>query len=465
MRKTKGTKNLRIKEEHMTAKNFDLIVIGTGSAGLTVANKCRAKGLTVAIIDEKPYGGTCALRGCDPKKILVGFAEVLDQFNRYEGIGLSGTVKADWEEMIKYKNKFTSPVPHKREDMLQSHGITTLHGTASFTGKNTITVENETYSAKNFVIATGAKAMDLPFEGNDHLIDNEQFLNLQHLPEKLLFVGGGFISMEFAHISARAGADVTVINNTKQILNNFDHDLASLLEERSRELGINIINNSTVKGIYKRGNTYVVKYDSPQGEKQCEADLAVHGAGRAPNIGNLNLEAANVEYDERGVEVNKFLQSVSNSSVYAAGDVAKGGLQLTPVASFEAHIVSSNILRGNSKTTEYPVIPSVVYTVPHLASVGLTEEEAKAKGIKYNVNFAQTSDWYSAMRINEKYEAYKILMSEDEKHILGAHILGHRADDLINTITVAIHNNMEASDIKKIIFAYPSAASNLSYMI
>jgi glutathione reductase (NADPH) len=453
------------KEYHMAHQNFDLIVIGTGTAGLTVANKCRSKGLSVAIIDNKPFGGTCALRGCDPKKILVGFAETLDQVHRFQGRGLNGEMAIKWEDMIAFKNEFTNPIPEKREHSLNKNEIKTFHGTATFTGKNEIKVNEYNLHGNYILIGTGNSAIKLPFEGSEYLIDNEAFLNLKELPKRIAFVGGGYISMEFAHIAVRAGAEVTVINDRPRVLDKFDPFLVDILEKRSTELGIKLFNNSTVSKIRKDNNEFVLEYEAKEGRKHFSADLVIHGAGRSPNIEELNLAVANVAHDKKGIEINAFMQSTSNPSVYAAGDVAKGGLPLTPVASFEAHIVAANILRGNDKKAVYPSIPSVAFTTPHLASVGLTEMDAQTKGIKYKVNKGQTGDWFSAKRLNEKYEGYKVLLSEDGHKVLGAHLLGHGAADTINIFAMVIDKELDTTEIKKMIFAYPTYASDISHML
>ena len=444
---------------------FDVIVIGTGTAGLTVANKCRNKGLSVAIIDKKPFGGTCALRGCDPKKILVGVGQAWDQAQRFRGKGISGDIKLSWDKMLAFKNTFTDSIPVERENSLSSKGIQTFHGTARFTGKNEIKVDETTLTGKNILIATGNSTMKLPFEGNEHLIDNEAFLNLKQLPKKIAFIGGGYISMEFAHIAIRAGAEVTVINNKPNVLDKFDPFLVNFLQQRSAELGIKIINDTMVDGIKKDKDSYIVECKKNGGTMRLVADLVVHGAGRSPNIEDLNLDVGGVAHDKKGVEVNAFMQSTSNPSVYAAGDVAKGGLPLTPVAGYEAHIVSANILKSDGKEVSYPAIPSVVFTIPHLASVGFTEQEALKKGLKYIVKKQETSEWYSARRLNEKFEAYKVLLSEDGSKILGAHLLGHGAADTINLFAMAMNEDLETTEIKKMIFAYPTHASDISYML
>jgi glutathione reductase (NADPH) len=446
-------------------KKFDLIVIGTGSAGATVAKKCRSEGLSVAIIDEKPFGGTCAQRGCDPKKVLVGFANAIEQVHRFQGLGLAGKTHINWTEMMAFKDTFTDPVPKNREENFSSQGIVSFHGTAAFTSPNEIQVGKDTLSGEKILIATGASATKLPFEGQEHLIDNEDFLELKSLPKKIAFVGGGYISMEFSHIANRAGAEVTIINDGERILKNFDPYLVDLLEKQSKELGINIIHNSRATGVMKKDDGFILKYKQNENHKEITADLIVHGAGRSPNTKRLNLESANVAYDKKGITVNSFGQSVSNPQVYAAGDVANGGLPLTPVASFEAHIVASNILKENSKKEDYPPIPSVVFTIPHLASVGLTEEKAKEKGIKYKIKCQETSGWFMAKRLNENFSGHKILLSEDEKYILGAHLLGHGVEEIINIFAQAIHHKTEVNEIKKMIFAYPSVSSNISSML
>ncbi len=195
------------------------------------------------------------------------------------------------------------------------------------------------------------------------------------------------------------------------------------------------------------------------------ADLVVHAAGRVPDVGDLGLDAANVAHDKRGVLVNEYMQSVTNADVYAAGDAAHSGPQLTPVASFQAHVAAANLLEGNHKKADYPPIPSVAFTLPPLAMVGLGEEQARAQGLRFKASFRRTADWSSSRRVGERHSAHKILVEEGSGRILGAHLLGPHADELVNVFALAMRAGLTATDLKKTIFAYPTLASDIAYML
>ena len=279
-------------------------------------------------------------------------------------------------------------------------------------------------------------------------------------------MGGGFISFEFAHLTARAGARVTLLHRNACPLGGFDPDLVSLLVERTRELGIEVRLEVEVSGIDRTSAGLTVRASTPSGPIVVEADLAVHGAGRVPNISELGLEDAGVEHGARGIVVNEFLQSVSNPSVYAAGDVAAtAGPPLTLVAAYEGGIAASNMLDGNRHTVDYSAIPSAVFTVPPLASVGLQEEEARRQGLKFETHFDKVGSWYSFKRLAEPHAAYKVLVEEGSGKILGAHVLGPNAEELINLFAMAMKADLKANDIKEIIFTYPTFASDMGYMV
>jgi len=226
-------------------ETLDLIVIGAGMAGINAAKKAAGAGWSVAIVDELPYGGTCALRGCDPKKMLRAGAEAIDAARLLKGKGVAGDTRIDWPALMKHKGSFTDPVPENMEDGLKKAGVKTLHGSARFTAEDRIGIEGHgEFTFKHALIATGAKPRPLDFPGADRLIDSTEFLNLSNLPERIVFVGGGYISFEFAHIAARAGAEVTILDHGKQQLKMFDPDLVDMLLERSRAVGIEIIANA-----------------------------------------------------------------------------------------------------------------------------------------------------------------------------------------------------------------------------
>ncbi|HKJ46371.1 MAG TPA: FAD-dependent oxidoreductase, partial [Balneolales bacterium] len=194
--------------------------------------------------------------------------------------------------------------------------------------------------------------------------------------------------------------------------------------------------------------------------------LVIHGAGRIPNIDNLKLEKAGTHYEKRGISVNDYLQSVSNPQIYAAGDVAfTNGKPLTPVAGYESNIVASNLLDGNHRKAEYPAQPTVVFTIPPMASVGLTQKEAEEKGRDVKVSFGNIESWYSYKRINESHAAYKTIMEKETGKILGAHLLGTKSEEIINLFAMAINHGLTTTDFKKMIYAYPSHSSDIPYMV
>ena len=448
-------------------KKFDVIAIGTGAGASSVAYRCREAGWQAAVVDSRPFGGTCALRGCDPKKVLVGVAEVADWARRMKGNGVRAEqLQIDWSELMRFKRTFTEPVPKNSEAGFAKAGIATFHGRARFVGRSTIQVGEESLEGRYLVIAAGQKPADLKMPGVEHLTTSEQFLELEKLPRRILFIGGGYIAFEFAHVAMRVGSQVTIVHRGARPLSQFDPDLVDQLVAKSRELGIDVQLGTEAKGIEKKSGQFFVHGETSSQQRTFEADMVVHAAGRVPEIDDMNLGIAGVEWDERGVRVNEFLQSVSNPSIYAAGDAAaSGGPPLTPVASYEGTIVAANLLKGNQKKPNYVGIPTVVFAIPPLASVGLSEREAREQGLKYGVKKEMTSTWYSSRRVAEKYSGYKVLVEDGTDRILGAHLLGDQASEIINLFAVAIRSGMHATDLKHMVFSYPTHGSDVPYML
>jgi glutathione reductase (NADPH) len=446
---------------------FDLIVIGTGSAASTVALHCRAAGWQVAIVDSRPFGGTCALRGCDPKKVLVGAAEVLDWGRRMQGRGIKAEkFRIDWPELMHFKRSFTEPVPKRREDEFAKAGIAPFHGRARFTGSMEIEVGKERLQGRQIVIAVGQRPANLEIPGTEYLTTSDQFLDLTELPQRILLIGGGYIAFEFAHVAALAGSQVTVLHRGQRPLAHFDPDLVDQLVGRTRDLGIDLHLGTEATGIEKSSGGYLIRASRSGETVNFHADMVVHAAGRVPEIDDLNLDIAGVGWDQRGVRVNEFLQSVSNPAVYAAGDAAaSGGPPLSPIASYEGRLVAANLLKGNHQTANYLGVPSVVFTVPPLAAVGLSERAAHKQDLRFRVKMERTSNLYSSRRIAETYSGYKVLVEEGTERILGAHILGSSAPEVINLFAIAIRSGMPATELKHTLFAYPTSGSDVTRML
>src|SRR6202047_972908 len=239
---------------------FDVIAIGTGSAASSVVSRCRDAGWRAALVHTRPFGGTCALRGCYPKKVLVGAAEAVDWTRRMKGKGIrTEKLQIDWPELMRFKRSFTEPVPKRREDGFTKAGIAAFHGRARFVGPTTVRVGEETLEGRYVVIAAGEAPADLEIPGTEHLTTSDQFLELNELPRRILFIGGGYIAFEFAHVAALAGSQVTILHRGKRPLALFDPDLVDQLVERTGELGIDVHLGTEAIGIERSAAQFIVR--------------------------------------------------------------------------------------------------------------------------------------------------------------------------------------------------------------
>jgi glutathione reductase (NADPH) len=446
-------------------QQHDLTIIGTGTAAMVAAMRVRNAGWNVAVIDEKPYGGTCALRGCDPKKMLVAGAEVIDGFSRMEAHGVTGSAGIDWQELVAFKRSFTDPVPEKHEARYDDKGIATYHGKAAFTGASSLSVAGTELESRFILIASGAEPMRLGIPGEEYLLTNEDFLAMDTLPRRIALVGGGYIAAEFSHIAARAGAQVTVLQRGPRMLPQFEPELVGWLMDAFASIGIEVRTETSVMAIEKSQSGFTVHTSGKGGNAELEVDLVFHAAGRVPAIGRLNLETANVSVERGKLQLNEYLQSVSNPAVYAAGDAAQVGPPLTPVSSHDAKVVAANLVDGNSRKPDYRGVPSVAFTLPPIASVGMGEAEARAAGLKFQLKCERTSDWFTARRVAEKVYGYKTLVEDGTGRIIGAHLVGPHVDEVINVFGLAMRHGLTADDLKSTMFAYPTGASDVGYMV
>lgn len=449
------------------AESFDLVVIGTGAGGSAPAVRCRRAGWRVAVVDELPYGGTCALRGCDPKKVLVGAADAVDWHRRMLGRGLEGEAHIDWRELMRFKRGFTDPVPPAREASFAEAGIATCHGTARFIGEDRLVVGDRVLEARRIVVATGARPRPLGIPGEDHVRTSTDFLALEQLPPRIAFIGAGYISFEFAHVAQRAGAQAIILGRGAPLAR-FDQDLVRHLVAQTRRLGVDLRLGADVTAVEPSDGGYRVRAATASGAAFVEADLVVHGGGRVPNTAGLDLAAARVATDAQGgVQVNDHLQSVSNERVYAVGDaiMPPGSLPLTPVAEYDGAIVAANLLEGNVRAPDYRGVPSVVFTIPPLASVGLTEAEARRQRLDVRVRSEDTGSWYTNRRVGEPTGMFKTIVANGSERVVGAHVLGTHAEEVINLFALAIRHGLTAPDLERTIYAYPTAASDVPSML
>jgi glutathione reductase (NADPH) len=450
-------------------ETYDVVVVGSGTSGQTAAFRLKERGINVAVIEkaDRP-GGICALAGCQPKKWFYEAAEAIARARHLEGKGIVSAPEGDWAQVLEQKQQFTSGIPEGTIKNLQETGINFVSGEATFLNNETLSVNGKQIQAKFFILATGAKPMQLPIEGKAHVITSDDFLDLEVLPSSICFIGGGFISFEFAHFAARLGPAkqrLFIVEVADRPLGTFDAEMVELLVEASRDEGIEVWSGAEIEYIAKRAERFLIR--TLQGA-EFETDLVVHGAGRVPDLGALGLNAAGIEYSEKGIVVDQTMRT-SNRHIFAVGDCA-ATIQLARVADNEAHVAAENILaemgRGRVAEMDYQVVPTILFTYPQFGMVGQIEAELKQDGQSYRKSFAKNLGWPTYKRVGLKHAAYKILADTNHK-ILGAHILSDQASGMINTIKQAMLNETTVEELyqQTIVSPYPTRESDLSYML
>ena len=450
-------------------ETYDVVVIGSGTSGQTAAFQLKEKGLNVVVIEkaDRP-GGICALAGCQPKKWFYEATEAVARARHLAGKGIVSAPEGDWAQVIEQKQQFTSGIPEGTIKNLQEAGINFVSGEATFLNNETLSVNGEQIKAKFFILATGAKPMQLPIEGKEHVITSDDFLDLDALPPSICFIGGGFISFEFAHFAARLGTAkqrLVILEVADRPLGPFDAEMVELLVEASQAEGIEVMCGVEINAIEKFDKGFLI-HTADDGS--FETDLVVNGAGRVADLDTLELNAAGIEYSKRGITVDQTLRT-SNRRIFAVGDCA-ATMQLARVADKEAQVAAENILAeldlGHKSTLDYAAVPVILFTYPQLGMVGQTEDSLKQDGQNYHKSFAKNLSWPTYKRVGLKHAAYKIL-TDANNLILGAHILSDQASGLINTIKQAMLNGTTVDEVyqQTIVSPYPTRESDLSYML
>jgi glutathione reductase (NADPH) len=293
------------------------------------------------------------------------------------------------------------------------------------------------------------------------MITSDEVLSEEEQPGSVVFIGGGVIAMEFSHVYARAGTEVTILEAMPQLLPRVDADAVAAVRTESERIGITVKTDVGVKEIARANGKLRVVYEHDGQEHGVEADRVVNGAGRVANVDTLDLGGANVAHDGIAVAVNPYLRSTSNPAVWACGDSLAASPQLSPIATYEGRIVGRNIVEGPTATPDYAVIPSCVYTVPALSTVGLTEADAAAQGLEVKVSTNDLSGWFSAKSYAESVAWAKVLVDEKEDRIAGAHMVGHHAEELIHLFAMAMRHGISASAMKDDMFAFPTFSSDV----
>ncbi|MFO0604826.1 MAG: NAD(P)/FAD-dependent oxidoreductase [Polyangiales bacterium] len=446
---------------------FDLVVIGAGNAGLAAAGKAREAGWRVAVVERRDVGGTCPLRGCVPKKVLVAAAEALEAVARAEEHGVRVAPAAlDWGALMARKEGFVRGVPEDFEASLTRRGVELVRGEARFVGPDAVAVDGRTLAARHFVVATGSAPRPLGVEGEVLTITSDEFLSLPERPARAVFVGGGVISMEFAHVLARAGSAVTVLELGPRVLAAFDEALVGDLTAVGESLGIRHVTGASTRAVRREGAALVVTAEVAGKAHSFAADVVVNAVGRVAALGPLQLDAAGITLDRGRPSVTPAMRSTENPRVWFAGDALPGTPQLSPVATWEGQTVGDNLLHEDApQSLRYDAVPACVYTIPTLATVGETEATARAKGLDVEVRDSAMVSWRSARTYAERAARARVVLAKGGDRVLGAAVLGHGAAEIIHVFALAIAHGIPASALRAPGFAYPTFSSDIRYML
>jgi glutathione reductase (NADPH) len=450
----------------MPTRSFDVVILGGGNAGMGVTVATREAGLTVAMIEPDLLGGTCPNRGCMPKKVLVAAAHALDEIERANAHHITvGKPSLDWAALIDREKAMISGIPASLGALMERRGVEVIRDHGRFVGPNAVAVGGETLEAKHIVIATGSTPRKLPFPGAELMITSDDVLNERRLPASVVFVGGGVIALEFSHVYARAGAKVTILEVLPRLLDNMDADAVAQLRAATERLGITIHTGVEVRRIDRSGDRFRVVYEESGSEHMVEAERVVNGAGRVANVDGLDLDAGNVVEERARIALDPRLRSTSNAAVYVCGDAVATTPQLSPIATYEGRTVGRNIADGPLHVPDYASIPSCVFTVPALASVGLTEAKARENGRAIKVETNDMRDWLSSRTFNEKVAWAKVISEEEGGRILGAHVVGHGSEELIHLFAFAMKFGITTSDLRDTVYAFPTYANDVKSMV
>ena len=450
----------------MSEKQYEVVVVGAGSSGQSVALAAAGAGKSVAIVEGRAFGGTCPLRGCDPKLVLHAAAEAMYRVQRLAGKGFTGTPPFRWPDLMQWKRSFTEPIPPSSRKKMQDNGIDTYADYAAFTDEHTLTVGGQTLRAETIVLATGMKPAPLDIPGNEFLFTSDEFLEMDDLPAEMVIIGGGYIGTETAHIAHALGCKITLVITEDVPLDKFDHDLSNLLRQADEDRGMTYHINCKATEVRQEGDRFAVDVEDPTGEvTTLTTDRVIHCAGRVPNVAELQLERAGIEVnDQQKILVDKQLRT-NLAHIYAVGDCAASGLPLTPVGTYAASVLNDHLFGEGKRELDYHPIPTVAFALPGMASVGMTASEGEASDRTVTTHYKVASDWFHARHLNAAVFAFKLLVDEQKGVLLGAHLLGPGATDLINLLTVMIKHEIPVQDIERTIFAYPTSASNVASML
>ncbi|TCS60578.1 glutathione-disulfide reductase [Varunaivibrio sulfuroxidans] len=444
----------------MSKYDYDLITIGAGSGGVRASRMSAQYGARVAVVEESRTGGTCVMRGCVPKKLLIYGAHYADDFADARGFGWDVAAPGfDWSSLIAAKNKELDRLEGIYQRILRENGVTLFEGRGSVVDAHTVAVGDKTYTTENILVATGGRPSLPDVPGIEHAITSNEALDLAALPEHIVIVGGGYIAVEFAGIFNALGAKVTVVIRAGNILRGFDGDVRDTLAEEMEKRGVTILRECVVRSIEKNGDTLSLRL---HGTEVIEADCVMYATGRTPNTKGIGLDELGVKMNEQGaLEVDDYFRA-SVAGVYALGDVT-GRIQLTPVAINEGIALANTLFNNRPTIMDYDNIPSAVFSMPPVASVGLGESEARRT---YNVDIymSRFRPMKHTLSGRDEHSMMKLVVCRDSDRVLGCHMVGVDAPEIIQGLAVAMKCGATKAQFDATVGIHPTAAEEFVTM-
>ncbi|MBP2226865.1 glutathione reductase (NADPH) [Azospirillum agricola] len=445
----------------MAEFDFDLFTIGAGSGGVAASRRAASYGAKVAICEGSRVGGTCVIRGCVPKKLLVYAAQFRDGFEDSRGYGWDAHAPAfDWETLIARKDAEIDRLNGIYISMLKNSGVTLIEGNGRIVDRHTVEVAGRRYTARNILIATGGWPSLPPIEGIEHAATSNEALHLPTLPHSVLILGGGYIAVEFAGIFRGLGAEVTLMIRGDELLNGFDDDIRIALAQEMRKRGITIISRCKPVKLEQGPGGYTL---TDHMGRQHSAGLVMAATGRKPNTKDLGLESVGIALDDKGAIPVDAQSRTSVDNIYAIGDVTDR-MALTPIAIAEGRALAETLYNDNPTSVSYDNVPTAVFSIPPLGTVGLTEAQARAKFPKIDIYKAGFRPMKHTMSGRDERVLMKLVVDGESDRVLGCHMMGMDAPEMMQALGIALNVGATKRDFDRTIALHPSTAEEFVLM-
>ncbi len=445
----------------MSNYDYDLITIGAGSGGVRASRLAGGYGAKVAVCEEDRVGGTCVLRGCIPKKLLIYGAHYADYME--DAVNYGWTIEGashDWTKLIANKNTELDRLNGIYLRILRDNNVDLKEGRGVLVDDHTVEIAGERLTAENILIAVGGRPTMPDIPGIEQVITSNEALELPKLPKRVVIVGGGYIAVEFAGIFSGLGVEVTEIIRADNILRGFDIDMRTSLFEEMEKRGIKILAETVVESIEKQGDTFSLRLGN---DEILETDCVMYATGRRANSEGLGIEAAGVELNDNGSIIVDELNRTSQSHIYAVGDVTDR-IQLTPVAIQEGHALADMLFNQDTRTTDYTNVPSAVFSTPPIATVGLTEEQARAEFGEVDIYDSNFKPLVHTLTGRDERSVMKLIVEPKSDKVIGCHMMGIDAPEIIQGVAIAMKCGATKAQFDATTGIHPSSAEEFVAM-